>query len=496
MRVLLVGAELTPLAKVGGLGDYLGALPKALLHRVTSVGVALPYHATIHKQKTAARLQMRFTLQFGGREEVVSVWKAVVPDTTIPLYLFDNPHYLSRGDIYHSAKVWDPIRRSYASGHYSDLLRFLFFSEAVYRWLQHRPIPLDIVHASDWHMAPLVALLKTNRKTAHLRTLLTMHNVDVGSRGVAKPMSVRGRYVDLLPPELSAHVDWRMASDERSVRVFTLGLQRADLLNTVSPAYAKELLTPAAGHGLETILRHRRAHFSAVLNGLDTIVFNPATDSNLHTNYTWASHRRKLENKLWLQHHLGWAPDANKPLLGMVARVVEQKGFDLVLKLLPALAKLNVQLVITGTGDPYYERRLRKAARRYHRWFHYNASYDDALGQQIYGGSDMFLMPSQYEPCGLSQLIAMRYGAVPIVHATGGLKNTVFHHQNGFTFQPFTLESFTEAVAEAIDWYRNNPKRWQKLMRTAMTSDYSWNVSAKAYVQLYRKLMRQRRTHY
>lgn len=489
-RCLIIGAEVAPFAKVGGLGDYIGSLPKALIEHNVTPAVATPFHEMI-KQKNIKPLRRlaKLTVTFCDHPEVVTIWQTTLPNSTVPLYLFDNPHYLSRGDVYNSTAVWDPVAKKMASPRRRDVLRYLFFSLALAQWLETKPHVFNIIHVNDWHLAPLCALLKTRYTTAALRSLLTIHNVDIGWRGAARPMRITGHYLRLIPPELRSMIDWRAVQRHGFIRIFELGIAHADMLCTVSQQYAKELLTPYYGKGLERLLRTRAGRFYAVLNGIDHDSFNPATDPLLIQHYSVRSVTQRVLNKTWLQQKVNFTVDPRIPLLGMVARVTDQKGFDLLLASIPKLKLLNVQCVVSGVGDDRLERSLKRIQKSNRRWFYFHNTFDLKFSQRIYAGCDLFLMPSYYEPCGLSQLIAMRYGSVPIVHGTGGLKDTVENKQTGFVYAPNTAKEFSATIRQAVQIYRTQPRRWQKYIKAGMSADHSWNQSAHEYSKLYRRLL-------
>lgn len=489
-NIVLAAAEITPLAKVGGLGDYVGSLPKALVEQNVRVSVATPFHETIAQYWHIPLKRVgRFTVMFYHRPEVVTIWRSHIPDSTVPLYLFHNDHYLSRGDIYTSDQVWDPVAKRRATRSLRDVLRYLFFSLALAHWLEQRPQKFNIVHANDWQLGPLCALLKTRYATAAIRTLFMIHNVDFVWQGVMKPMRLSGKYLELIPPELRMMIDWRSVRQYGYLRPFKLGLIHADMLCTVSPQYAKELQTPYYGKGLETVLRARSGRFYSILNGIDTAVFNPATDIYLVKNYSVRSLVRRRENKTWLQNRVGFTPDPSIPLLGMVARITGQKGIDVFISSIPTLQRLKVQCLVVGVGQDSLEKALKRLQRKHKSWLYFHNTFDIKFSQRIYAGSDIFLMPSHYEPCGLAQLIAMRYGTVPIVHGTGGLKDTVAHKKTGFVYAPNTAEEFSNAIQQAVQVYRQKPRRWQSYIKAGMSADHSWNQSAKEYSKLYRRLL-------
>ncbi|EKD79678.1 MAG: hypothetical protein ACD_41C00004G0008 [uncultured bacterium] len=489
-RVLIVGAEVAPFAKVGGLGDYVGSLPKALASQNITTAVAAPFHEVItQKEVKPLRRIGQMTVSFYDQPEVVTIWQTNLPQSTVPVYLFHNQHYLSRGEIYTSTTVWDPVAKKMASPRRREVLRYLFFSQVLAFWLEQQPKHFNVVHVNDWHLAPLCALLKARYATAAIRTLLTIHNVDIGWRGAAKPIRIVGKYLNLLPPELRAMIDWRTVQEQGYLRIFELGIANADIICTVSKQYAKELLTPYYGKGLEQLLRTRTGRFHAVLNGIDTSVFNPMTDPAVWQHYSVRSIVKRQSNKMLFQQRLKFTVDPTIPLLGMVARVTDQKGFDLLLDIVPKLKRWHVQCVIAGVGDKRLEASLKRIQRRYRNWFYFHNTFDLKFSQRVYASSDLFLMPSYYEPCGLAQLIAMRYGAVPIVHATGGLKDTVQDGRTGFTFAPATAKQFADAISAALRVYRSQPRRWARYVKAAMTADHSWEKSAHEYSKLYRRLL-------
>jgi len=278
----------------------------------------------------------------------------------------------------------------------------------------------------------------------------------------------------------------------------SLGILNADMVNTVSPTYAKEILTPEYGEGLDSLLRHRQTRLVGILNGLDTDVLDPATDPYLAARYDVKNPDRKTQCKLALQRESGMPADPAVPLVGVVSRLADQKGFDLLEPMVESLLEdVGVQWVLLGTGDKHYEDVFRQVANRYPGQMAAFLAFDAVLAQRIYGGADMFLMPSRYEPCGLGQMIAMRYGTVPVVHRTGGLADTVFDYQpdtgvgNGFSFDNYTVHACLAAVVRAVEAFRR-PDEWRKLQRIGMAADFSWSASARHYVELYRRARQQR----
>lgn len=483
IRVLFVGAELTPLAKAGGLGDVLGSLPKAIANQVDSVCMAIPFHQEIPRSRLKTlHMVYRVSVQVGKTSVPVTVWQSVVPGTTIPLYLFHNSAYLSRGRIYQGTSVHDPTTRRLAKSKPGQILRYLVFSFAVYEFIKRYRSDVTIVHGHDYHIAGLLALVAHDKNLQHIKRLLTIHNLGVVGAGPQK-------YLRLFSWKPQVLFGAREFSQRRGARLLHLGIQNATVVNTVSPQYAKEILTPQYGNSLDQLLRKKHKRILGILNGIDTTLFNPATDSNIAAHYTYTTLTKKAKNKTWLQKHCGLPVNPDIPLIGLASRLSKQKGLELLIELLPKLATLPAQFVFTGAGDPVYASAFTKAQQQFPRQLYFHNQFDVKFAQYIYAGSDMFLMPSLFEPCGLSQIIAMRYGSVPIVRATGGLKDTVHNTYNGFTFTRYSSQALWRALVKAMNTYYTAPQRWSRLIRHGMTEDYSWDRSAKRYIQLYKNLL-------
>lgn len=480
--ILFTSVEVSPLIKRGGLGDVIGSLPKSLKNYIDNVAVLAPFNENIN-YKFIKYIKKVGTIKvfFGNEYSVVTILKTYLPKSTVPLFLFKDNKYLGEGEVYTSKHVWNPLTKHWATEKDSKQLRFLFFSQTVYEFIKTQYSGKIIIHANDWHTAPLILLTKGDTKTAaNFKTLFTIHN----GQHVGQIQYKFLRLLQNLPKKLIK----KPSNEEKYLSLLSLGVEHADLINTVSPQYATELLSKTHRHGFENILEKRRAAFSGILNGIDMDFFNPTTDSYISYRFSESKLQNKLKNKRLIQQICDFEVNDNLPLFGFVHRFADQKGLQLIIDLAPRLEKMAAQFIFTGTGDKILERELKKISKKYSN-IYYHDKFDIAFSQKIFASSDIFLMPSKFEPCGLSQIIAMRYGAVPIVHNVGGLKDTIHDGKNGFTFNQFSSEALWDAIQRAITTYYTQPKVWRKLITEDMTTDYSWNKSAQEYLKLYRKLI-------
>lgn len=459
-NVLFVAAEIAPLAKVGGLADVVGALPKALEAIGTKTAVALPYYDFLRSNKQIKAKKL-FTLDvlFDSKIEQAAIFQGVLPGTGITLYLYDRPG-LKAAEIYGSAKM--------SGGLYvnplADLERFIFFSVAVALSMDRLPVKFSVVHCHDWHTALIPYLLRNSA----IKTLYTIHN-----------LANQGLIDDLLVRWLGAQAPGLPKTHDQ-YNLMAAGIEYAQYVNTVSPAYAEEIKTREFGCKLESVIRKQAAKLSGIINGIDTEIFDPETDRHIKQNYNCANLSLKTANKLYLQKTLGLPVDAKIPIIGLVSRFVTQKGLDLITE---KVINLPAQFVLLGEGDLAIENNLLTLANR-----HDNLSvvkgFDLKLAQQIYAGADFFLMPSRFEPCGLGQLIALRYGTLPIVSAVGGLKDTVTA-KNGYRFMKKTPKALLVAINQALTEFYAQPRLLKAKKIRAMKGDYSWQKSAKKYQKIY-----------
>ena len=476
----MVAAEFDPFAKTGGLADVLASLPKALARRGLDVKVAIPKYGSVNLTGVTLRPSVaRFDLPFDGRDEPVRL-DAVTLDGFEVLLVDNKPYFSAREAIY---------------GYPDDGHRFTFFARAALegaRVLNWRP---DVIHCHDWHTGLIPNWLRADDHApdfADTASVFTIHNLEYQGHFDAGVLEAAGlAHQGFIPHPARA--------DLNDILVFMArGILFADKVNTVSPRYAREILTPDFGHHLDPLLRDREADLQGILNGIDTDTANPATDPHLASHFTLETLERRALNKAALQEAVGLPVRPDVPLLGMVTRLAEHKGMDLLLASLPHILDRDAQLVVLGLGEPRYEEPLREAALARPDQVATAIRFDDPLASRIYAGSDIFLMPSRHEPCGLGQLIAMRYGSVPVVRATGGLADTVDDVDPandtgvGFVFHRYDPIDFFGAVARALEVYRF-PNAWQGVIRRGMARDSSWDVPAAAYELLYADALTARR---
>jgi starch synthase len=474
LKVWFAASEAVPLVKTGGLADVIGALPKALAQRGVEVTVVLPKYGEIPAEITEAAEKIAvIQIQLGWRRQYCGIERVKVDGITY--LLIDNEFYFKRGYLY---------------GYGDEAERFVFFSFAVLETLGVIDEMPDILHCHDWQTGLVPFLLRTryaNRPGYRdIRTVFTIHNLQY--QGVFN----RGMIQDLLSVG-----DDLFGGDGLefygSASCMKAALRYADKLTTVSPTYAQEIQTEQYGEKLDGVLRQRAGDLLGIVNGIDTEVYDPMNDPYLPVPYRNSIAKKRM-NKLLLQRELGLPEDEKIPLIGIVSRLVGQKGFDLIGEALPALMKENAQIAILGSGEPYLENMLREAQSRYSDriaiWFGFN----EGLARRVYAGSDMILMPSRFEPCGLSQLIALRYRTVPIVRETGGLRDTVEPYNEytgtgtGFTFGPATAHDMLFTIRRALAYY-DDEAAWSRLLANGAKKDYGWKASAKIYYQLYRELV-------
>jgi starch synthase len=467
VHIAFVSAEAAPYAKVGGLADVAGSLPQALAALGHDVTLYLPLHATIDRTRfnIPAKGPTR-SVPFGARNARVAY--PSIEREGVRVVFVDNPRLLARDRVY---------------GAPDDNKRYAFFCRAVFEDLRAtRP---DIVHAHDWHAALLIPLVARGlKKTA---TVFTIHNLAYQGRTSADVLKLIGL------PRARLEIE-----DPGECNPMARAIAQADIVSTVSEQYAREILTPEFGERLEGLLRSRRRRLAGIVNGIDTKTFDPATDPNIPAHYRADDVSAKATDKAALQREGALTVDARAPIFGVVGRLVEQKGVDLLTAVAPALLDGGGQIVVLGSGDPSYEAKWRELAARSAGKLWLTLGFDAALAQRIYAGSDLFLMPSRFEPCGLGQLISFRYGTIPVVHAVGGLAETVRDVDahpadgNGFSFSRYAADAFRDAVERSMKRFRAGGSPWRDLVRRVMREDHSWNASAKRYVDLYRKAARLR----
>jgi len=468
INVLFLAAEAEPFVKVGGLGDVSGTLPRAL--RALSnedikldVRLVLPMHSVV-KAEGLKPISI-YSIPRGKTEVQVEAFEGVLDG--MPVYFING----------------DPIRASgsvYSSNNKLDAEKYVFFSLAALELPRQLNWAPNILHANDWHTAIAVYSNLVKRwedKKNRIASLITIHNLPFLGSDVKEILESYN-----LPLANTDLPDWAR------VMPMPLGLWASDAIVAVSPTYGEEILHETFGCGLQDFFRNRSETVSGILNGLDTVSFNPATDSIIEKKFSADDLLARKKNKIALQEKLGLPVLPDVPLLGMVSRMDEAKGIDIALKGLKMLGKQNWQLVILGAGNPKIEEQAKKLQEAMPDRVRVETRYDAKLARQIYAGSDIFLMPSRYEPCGISQMIAMRYGSVPLVRAVGGLHDTVTDGETGFVFVDEKTKSFNDTVRRALELYPYH-SRWANLQKAGMAQDFSWTISAQKYVDLYKKLI-------
>jgi starch synthase len=479
MKILYASGEVVPFAKTGGLADVAGALPKALSELGHEVSVILPKYKMVDEKKFGLeKVFDNLPIKILERIERADIYHTRIPDSKVDVYFVANDKYFNRDGLYQDKGVDYP----------DNLERFVFFSKAVMEYVQRQVVSLDILHANDWQTALLIAYAKKmyGLKAA---TVYSIHNMGyLGLFNKAQmPMTDFGW--DMFTPDTLEFWD--------QIALTKAGFVFADVINTVSPTYSREIQTREMGCGLEGLLKSRSQDIYGILNGIDYDLWNPENDPQIVKKYGTKSIPLKYENKRALQATNGLPVKEDIPLIGMITRLADQKGFDILAGAMEEIMQLKCQLVILGTGEPKYHQLLQSLKKKYPRHLGVNLGFDAALAQLIYAGSDLFLMPSLYEPCGLGQLISFKYGTIPIVRKTGGLADTVHNYNtrtgigDGFVFEEYTSAALLEAVKNAVSAFKNHPN-WLKLMEKVMNYDYSWKESAKKYVELYKKAISKR----
>lgn len=478
MNIAIAASECVPFAKAGGLADVAGALPKYLRTLGCDVKVFLPKYNTIDESKYDLHYEYaigEIPVRVAGAAWPVHVSRANLPGSDVPVYFIDCPHFFHRGRIY--------------TNDFDEDGRFILFSKAVIETLQRLQWVPDVIHCNDWQTGLLPLLLKDNyswdRMFDGTATLYSIHNIGYQGLFGKSVMDI----AEIRPDRFSA------LEMHGGVSMMKGGILSAEIITTVSETYAQEILTPEYGAGMESYLLMRRDDLHGVLNGIDTEVWNPETDPHLPHHYSKENPGGKYLNKKNLLEKVGMPYDVARPLIGIVSRLVAQKGFDLIAETFNSLMELDAQWVILGSGEDRYERMFTAIHHALpHKVWTY-IGFNNELAHLIEAASDMFLMPSRYEPCGLNQMYSLRYGTIPIVRKTGGLADTVHDwHEfqsfgsdevNGFSFNDAAGYALADAVGRAVEMYDSNKPAWHQMMMNGMNADLSWDASAKKYVKLY-----------
>ncbi len=458
MKIAMCASEVVPFAKTGGLADVVGALPQALEDQSQEVIIIMPAYKSIHNAKCKIQ-RLKGDISYS------------IIKKNIKVYFIGHAEYFNRDCLYGDK-----------SGDYKDNLeRFSYFCKSALALLKELNFQADIIHVHDWQACLVPVYLKTIYKDDAFfqgtKTVLTIHNIG---------------YQGLFPkdefPKLG--LDWSLFGIEGlefygRINLLKAGMEFCDIMNTVSPTYSRQIQTKDFGFGLDGVLLKRRDLLFGILNGIDYAVWNPATDKFIAKNFSASHPQGKAVCKEDLQAFCKLPCKKNVPLIGIVSRLAEQKGFDILAESIDSICKMDIQMVILGTGDLKYHLVLEKMLKKYPKVISLNQKFDDPLAHKIYAGSDIFLMPSKYEPCGLGQLISFRYGTVPLVFKTGGLADTV-SKENGFVFDKYTKDELKKTVKKSVTVFEDKPA-WSRLMQRAMDYDFSWKESARKYIELYAK---------
>ncbi len=473
MKVLYASSEALPFIASGGLADVAGSLPQALRKRLVGCRVVMPLYDGIKQElKDTMKFITNICVPVAWRRQYCGIFEAKAGG--VIYYLLDNQYYFKRDSLY---------------GFYDDAERFAFFSRAILEMIPHIDFKPDIIHCNDWQTALTPVYYSTIYATQpgyeNIKTILTIHNIQY-----------QGVYGEELIDNVIGidHAHKNLVEYDGAVNLMKGGIECANAISTVSPSYANEILDPWFSHGLDPILKERSFKLRGILNGIDVVNYDPETDKDIFKNYTADNIRGKYVNKRELQKMLGLPEKSDTPLMGMVTRLVSHKGLDLCKAVLDELlATTDIQLVVLGSGDYQYEEFFRGLAARYPEQVGLCLGFIPDLARKIYAGADMFLMPSKSEPCGLSQMVALRYGTIPIVRETGGLRDSVKdsgdNEGNGFVFSSYNAHDMLHAIRRAVEGY-GDKKGWSILVKRAMESDNSWGKSANEYIKMYKEVLK------
>jgi len=482
MHILIATSEAVPFAKTGGLADVSSGLANALAAKGHKVTLMMPCYRRLIEERKRSRVVGQVTVKLGKFPVSADVLQTNLPDTKVEVLFVDRPEFFDRANLYtEDGKDFD-----------DNAERFLFFSRAVAEYAEQEIKP-DVIHVNDWQTALIPALvsndLATERVTKRAATVLTIHNMAFHGRFPSEKMGLTG-----LPWEL---FNWKQFEYYDELNLLKGGIACADMVTTVSPTYATEIRGEEYGYGLDQTLLERGDSLVGILNGVDTKIWNPATDQLIETNYdgdTFAV--GKLACKRALQKELGLPVRDEAMVFGMVSRLTDQKGLDLITKQADAILEADVQFAFLGTGDPAHEKKLNELQAAYPEKVSATIGFDEGLAHRIEAGSDAYLMPSSFEPCGLNQMYSLIYGTVPIVHAVGGLADSIVDATDetlenstatGFQFFEYDADLFLETVWRAVGMFQHNRETWNDVMVNGMTRDSSWNASAAEYIEVYER---------
>ncbi|MFH1874341.1 MAG: glycogen synthase GlgA [Pseudomonadota bacterium] len=479
MKIAFISSEVVPFAKTGGLADVAGTLPKALGQAGVKVAIIMPFYNSISAKTFGIKsLKQTVTVPVGDKKVAGKIFQTSL-SKNVEVFFIQQPAYFDREYLYQTK-----------AGDYPDNSeRFSFFAKAALELIASFKTKCDLIHCHDWQAALVPVYLKTlyknNPALKNVKTVLTIHNL--GYQGLFEHMDM---------PMLN--LDWSLFTFDKlefygKINFLKAGIVFADKITTVSKKYAQEILTPEYGCGLEAVLHERKKDIVGILNGIDYSHWDPATDKLIPKKYSAKELKGKDACRTELQKCFKLPVRKDVPIMGIISRLATQKGFDLLEDVIPSLIKANVQVVVLGTGEPHYHELFQTLAQKYPKDVGVALKFDNSLAHLIEAGSDFFLMPSRYEPCGLNQMISMKYGTIPVVRATGGLDDSVtpFNKNtlkgNGFKFQKYDAQEFIKTLNKSLTTFRDQ-KTFKKLILNAMKTDFSWNRSAEEYIELYEKI--------
>ena len=479
MKILYATFELSPFTKVGGLADVMGSLPKHIEDKDTQVAIFTPLIGSIDEKKyNIVEIEnSKLTLSFGMAKYVFTLKMCKIPNTNINVFFIDNPKFFSCFDCVYPTGI----------DTWYEQERFITFSKAILEYARLLNFKPDVIHCNDWHTSMIPIWLKTSYKNdgfyKDTKTILAIHNLAYQGKYFPEILD----FAELNKEEVF-HAD---GLEHYEILIWLKGaINYSDKIITVSPKYAEEILSYEYGEGLDWALNNNKHKLQGILNGIDYEEFNPLTDKNISFNYSIETLQNKEECKKEILKEFNLEYKKDRPLIAIISRLVEQKGFDLIKEVEKQLKTINADFIILGTGEKRYEDYFKKLTEK-SKNIKAKIEYGKEICNKIYAGADMFLMPSRFEPCGISQLIAMKYGTIPIVRATGGLDNTITNYPNenatGFKFYNYNSDEMLNCINEAISTY-NNKTEWNKLIYNAMKADFSWDKSAKEYKQVYYSL--------
>lgn len=485
MKIAMVAYEVYPFAKVGGLADVVGSLPRVIEKQGVKVTVFMPFHKIVQKNCSKLGLEIESvakSIQVPNLQtsEKFDLYKSRVPDSNSTVYFIANDYYFSSENVYEGPDLAE---------------QSIFFSNASLEAMKYLSETFDLIHAHDWQTGLIPVYLRTLYRTdpffSKTASVFTIHNL--GYQGIFNP-----RYIKFAGlPSYLFNIDGLEFYGQ--MNFLKGGILFSDVVTTVSPTYAQEIQTEQFGEKLDGVLRLKAEDLYGILNGIDYNEYNPATDKRIYVNYDLEHIDNKKINKKELQKELGLQVKEDTALIGMINRLVDQKGLDLIEKVADYIMMFDVQFVVLGTGDKKYEEFFKTLEKKYPARVSSNIKFDIDLAQKIYAASDMFLMPSRYEPCGLGQMYSLRYGTIPVVRYTGGLADTVKEYDpktkegNGFGFREYDTAHLLEAVARAVYFFKNESDHWLRIIKNAMNSDVSWDKSARQYVKIYQEALKKRK---